>query len=242
MRQWWLVVAGGLVWAVPAAAQDLGATWQAGGAPVLDVNVQGVYGRAVGEFADHVRHGGGLNVSAVWPSNNWVGVRADGGFLVYGSETQEVCFGGGVGCRVRLDLTTTNSIVYGQVGPQLMIPRGPVRPYVNAGVGFSYFGTNSSISGTSNDEDFASTNNFDDVTLAWAAGGGLLIPVSAGRTPVSIDLSARYHANGQVEYLKKGDIVDDPQSDEIRFTPTRSAADLVTFQIGVSVGVGPGGN
>lgn len=199
------------------------------------------YARPTGEFHDYVQHGFGANMNMVWPvrTESAIALRGDGGFIVYGSETQRVCFSSTVGCRVELDLTTTNSIAYLNVGPQIMVPRGPVRPYANAAIGFSYFATTSQVEGSGNDEPFASSSNFSDITFAWATGGGLLIPVSAGETPVAIDLGVRYHSNGQVEYLKKGDITDNPDG-SISYQPTRSEANLLTFQIGVSVGIRPG--
>lgn len=206
----------------------------------LLVGVQGMYARPVGEFRDYVRHGFGLDVAIAWPvaRRSPFALRADGGFIVYGSETRRVCFSSTVGCRILLDLTTTNSIAFLNVGPQLMVPTGTVRPYVNAAIGGSYFGTTSSVEGSSNDEDFASTTNFDDITFAWNAGGGLLIRIAGTPLrPVMLDVGVRYNANGEVEYLKEGDIVDNPDG-SITITPTRSEANLLTFQIGVTVGAG----
>lgn len=206
--------------------------------PVVYVGGHGQYARPVGEFGDHVKHGGGLGAHLVWPVQRGgaFALRVDGGFLIYGSETRRVCFSGTVGCRIELDLTTTNTIAHGHIGPQLMMQSGPVRPYANAGIGFSYFATTSQVEGTNNNDAIASTTNFDDITLAWTSGGGLLIPLSSGRTPVMLDLGARYHGNGEVEYLKKGDITDNPDG-SITLNPTRSDANLITFQIGVSVGI-----
>jgi hypothetical protein len=210
---------------------------------LLYAGIQGVYARPVGEFREYVRNGGGLNFHIAFPvgAENPLAVRADGGFLIYGSETRRVCFGGGVGCRILLDLTTTNSIGYFNIGPQLMTHRGGIRPYANAAVGAAYFWTQSSVEG-SNDQDrpFASTTNFSDFTLQWAGGGGMLVPLSRGRTPILLDLSVRYNGNGQVEYLKRGDIEDQPDG-SITITPTRSDANLVTFQLGITVGARRGG-
>jgi len=227
-----LVLLGALLAAQPAGAQQeepLGPT-------NLWFTVQGAYARPIGEFRDYVQHGGGLNLAVVWPvtPENAFALRADGGFVIYGSETTEVCFSTTVGCRIRLDLTTTNSIAYLNAGPQLMMPRGAVRPYVNGAIGFSYFATTSSVKGDDNGDEIASDTNFDDITFAWAAGGGLMIPLSMGSTPVLLDIGARLNRNGEVEYLKKGDIEDGPNG--IEFTPTRSEADLVTFQVGVTIG------
>lgn len=150
-----------------------------------------------------------------------------------------MCFSSTVGCRVELDLTTTNSIAHVNVGPQLMVPHGVVRPYVNAAIGLAYFGTTSQVEGSGNqNEPFASTTNFDDITLAWDAGGGVLVRLSGGPAPVLLDVGVRYHGNGEVEYLKKGDISDNPDG-SISYNPTRSEANLLTFQIGVSVGIRP---
>lgn len=230
------ILAGALLAAAPLGAQvTVDGNLQT---PVVFGGLQGVYGRPVGEFRQYVQHGGGLNANLVWTPQRGgpLALRGDGGFLVYGSERQRVCFSSTVGCRVQLDLTTTNSIAHLNVGPQLMVPSGPVRPYANAGVGFAYFSTTSQVEGSRDAEPFASTTNFDDFTFAWLGGGGVLVPLSSGRNVVLLDIGARYNNNGEVEYLKKGDIRDNPDG-SIGFTPTRSQANLWTFQVGVSVGI-----
>jgi opacity protein-like surface antigen len=202
-----------------------------------------IVGVPTGEFQDYIDAGFGGDASFVLPvkHDSPLALRADLGFLVYGSETKRVCFSQTVGCRIELDLTTTNSILQGTIGPQLMLPTGAVRPYVHAGIGFGYFATTSSVDGTNDNEDFASTRNFSDATFQWTGGGGLLVRLSSGKTPVLLDLGARYNANGSVEYLKEGDIHDQPDG-SITFTPTRSDANLLTFNIGVVIGIRPGSN
>lgn len=237
-RRWVLGAAAALTVLTGAPRQLAAQDPEAVTVPEFHFGIQGQYARPVGEFRDYVKHGGGINVNFALPipRGGAFALRADGGFIVYGSETRQVCFSQTVGCRILLDLTTTNSIAYLNVGPQLMLPDGPVRPYVNAAIGGSYFGTSSSLSGSDgNDEDFASTTNFDDVTLAWAGGGGILISLSRGPTPVQLDIGVRYHGNGEVEYLKKGDITDNPDG-TITISPTRSEANLLTFQLGVQIG------
>lgn len=193
-----------------------------------------------GEFADYISGGGGLGLDAAWPveAGSWFSLRGDFGWVLYGEETKRICFQS-TGCRVTLDLSTTNNILFLNLGPQLAAPRGPVRPYVNASAGFAYFATTSSVKGDDNTESFASDTNFDDFTLAWGAGGGIMIPVSRGRAPVSIDLGAQYHANGYVEYLTKGDIIEQP-SGPPTYDVTRSDANFVTIRLGVTVGFRPG--
>jgi opacity protein-like surface antigen len=219
----------------PAAAQQQLA------APRVEVGVQLMFAGTTGEFKDHVKDGGGFNFDVVLPLPNAraFALRADGGAIIYGSDTERVCFGGGVGCRIELDLTTTNSIAFVNAGPQLMLPSGRIRPYVNAAVGFSYFNTTSSVDGSNNtNEDFASTTHQSDITFAWAAGGGVLIALTRGRTPVALDISGRYNANGEAEYVTPGGIQDNPDG-SITINRTRSEANLYTVQVGVSVGIRP---
>lgn len=193
-----------------------------------------------GEFDDYV--GTGFGVGANFTLNldpaGIIGIRAGGAFVNYGRETKRVCFSQTVGCRVEVDLTTNNNIFYGDIGPELMVPAGILKPYVNAGIGFAYFATTSSvenISGGSNDN-IASTTNFDDVTFAWHAGGGLRIRLSTGKTPFHLDFGFRYQGNGEVEYLTEGGITDNPDG-SISLDPIRSEANLFTFSIGGGIGV-----
>jgi hypothetical protein len=226
--------------AAPARAQMANEEWP----PVrVMAGLQLVGAVSTGEFADYVEGGFGVGANIVWPvqAEHWFALRGDVGWVVYGSERQRVCFGGGVGCRVTLDLNTTNSILFLNAGPQLMAPRGPVRPYVNANAGFAYFSTTSSVKGDDSGETFASDTNFDDFTFAWGAGGGFLVPLSSGKTPVLLDLGATYHGNGSVEYLKKGDIIDNPDG-SISYLPTRSEANFVSIRLGVTIGFRPGAN
>ena len=192
----------------------------------------------LGEFSDYVDVGFGVggHVLMRLDDRGIFGLRADGGFLNYGSETNRVPLSSTIGGRIQVDVNTSNNIFFFGVGPQLLMPTGSFRPYLNAGVGFSVFATTSSVEGANNSEPFASDNNHSDVTLAYGAGGGFYIPVyRGGKSVVSLDLGARYHSNGRVEYLREGSIRDLPNGD-IEITPTRSRADLVTYHLGVSIG------
>jgi hypothetical protein len=168
-----------------------------------------------------------------------VALRIEGGYLIYGSTTRRQPLGGGALGLVSVDVTTSNNIVFGGLGLQLTSPDGPVRPYVNGTVGFSYFFTESSVEGTSNFEPFASTNNFDDGGFTTMLGGGVYIPLARtkeGRS-VSLDIGVVAHANNDVQYLTKNSITVENTASTPVVTPVRSAADFLTFRIGVTVGV-----
>jgi hypothetical protein len=137
------------------------------------------------------------------------------------------------------DLTTSNNIFLFGIGPELGIGSGAVRLYGNASIGLAYFNTTSSVEGENNIGDpFASSTNFDDLTFAWTAGPGAQLRVWSGpATSVMIDVGARYHGNGEARYLRKGDIIDNPDG-SVELDPQQSETNLWTIQLGVSVEIG----
>jgi hypothetical protein len=198
---------------------------------------EALYARPQGDFARYVDHGWGASghFLVALDRAGAFALRLDGGFLNYGNERKRACLSETVGCRVTVNVETSNNIAFLGVGPQLMAPNGHFRPYVNGTVGFSYFFTQSAVEGTGNGSRFAQTTNFDDAVFSTAAGAGLYVPVRAGRTPISLDLGARYRWNGKTRYLREGSITDLPSGD-IAISPIESRTDLVTYQIGVTFG------
>lgn len=203
--------------------------------------LHGVYGAPQGEFSNYVKNAWGLGGFLAWtpPEVPFLGLRLDGGFMNYGHETYRVPLSGTIGGRITVDLTTDNNIAYIALGPQLTLPYGPIRPYANAAAGLSYFATTSHVKGDDSGHTFASDTNYDDTVFQWSVGGGLLIPVTRGRVPVSIDLGTRYHANGDVSYLTEGGIEDNDDG-TITMYPIESEARVLSFHLGVAVGFGGG--
>lgn len=191
-----------------------------------------------GSFGRTVDTGWGLDANGRYALDEAgaVSLRADVGFVQYGSERRTVCFGAPIGCRIQVDLTTSNNIFLGGFGPEVAYPGRVVRPYGYGELGFAYFSTSSSLSGVDEADDFADTENFGDGTLAWRAGGGLEVRIRGGPRPIWLDLGADYHGNGVVEYLTEGDIQDNPDG-SITLHPNRTDANLTTFRIGVRVGI-----
>jgi hypothetical protein len=136
---------------------------------------------------------------------------------------------------VNVDVNTDHDILFAGVGPQISVPAGFFRPYINATAGVSYFFTHSSVSGDNSGENLFDTTNHDDAVFALTGGGGFLIPLSMRRTPVLLDVGATYHRNGEATYLRKGSIVDNPDG-SITISPIRSEANFMTYRIGVSIG------
>ncbi len=191
-----------------------------------------------GDFSHYVGTGGGMAGHFIYQLDpaGTLAIRFDGGFLIYGQERKRVCFSATVGCRITVDVTTTNSIFFLGLGPQLIAPSGQFRPYATGSIGFGLFSTESSVSGSGETDPFARTTNYSDATFAWTGAGGVYIPLRSGMRPMLLDIGARYHGNGEVNYLNRGSI-QDHEDGSITITPIRSQANLLVLHLGVTVGL-----
>lgn len=189
-----------------------------------------------GQFAENVKATAGITGGLLVRMADAIGLRAELGVMVYGSETRRVPLGDGPLGRITVDVTTTNTIFDGGLGMQVGMPGRSVMPYVGGTVGFANFATRSSVEGTDNeDEPFASSENYSDWAFSKNAIAGIYLPFGSGRG--TIDMGARYTWNGEeVRYLTEGDIVDQPSGPPI-INARRTRADLLTFRLGVTFGL-----
>jgi len=205
--------------------------------PVVYIDFAGLVSNAVGEFGDLVGVGGGVNLSAkVFPledSRNF-GLRADLGWVIYGSESIPSCISDP--CRVQANINTSNNIFYFGLGPEVILIRGRFEPYVYGTLGTSVFNTGSTLQGEyfEGAETHFNTTHLNDWTFAWRAGGGIRYGIWEA---LSVDFGVEHHGNGVADYLTKGDVIDGPDG-KVSINPRRSEANLLTFRLGVSLGLG----
>jgi hypothetical protein len=195
------------------------------------VGANGVLSQPKGEFASNVGNGYGFDLNGMFRLDyrGYMNLRADVGGVQYGREHKDASFFGITG-RIDLDLETTNSIAWAAIGPQLMIPDGPFRPYANAAIAYTRFSTTSTLSDPYGQFEPISNENAGDGSHAWIFGGGLLVPLG---TNGAINLGARYYYGGRARYLTEGDITDNPDG-SITINPRNSKTDLVLWQLGFS--------
>ena len=162
--------------------------------------------------------------------------RADIAGVDYGNEWKRSAFSESVGGRVQVNVRTTNYIIPMSVGPQLAWPSGPIRPYVNAGIGVQAFVTESDVEGIDDRFVVASSTNQSDAALLWVAGGGIYVPIVRGTTRVQLDLGAQYVNGGRARYLAPGSIVDLPGG-QVRISSLESTTSLVMVRVGARIGL-----
>lgn len=187
-----------------------------------------------GALANNIDNGFGFNGTGMLriDPKGFLNLRADVGGVQYGRELIEIPFSQSTG-RIALDLETTNSIAWGAIGGQLQIPTGLFRPYANASIAYTHFSTESSLQGSDDDYQYASTTNQSDGSRAWIFGGGVVIPFGSKYALGGLNLGARYYYGGEATYLNEGDIIDNPDQ-SVTLNLRRSKTDLVLWQIGVS--------
>lgn len=200
------------------------------------VDVSGHFMQPIGGFRTNVdaAWGAGVSVRHHFARLDLLGVRGDFSFLNYGNESKRVPLSATVN-RVLVDMTTSNNIVVASAGPELMLTRGPIHPYVYAFAGYSYFFTESSVGDDDDTGYFASTTNFGDGGLATGWGGGLSVPLRIRRAQISIDAGARRTINGARAYLKEGDITD-LSDGSLQLNPRNTDGDFLQYHLGVSFG------
>lgn len=183
----------------------------------------------IGEMGTLVDHGFGMEASAGAPmaANGHLRLRVDLGVVIYGWEQIYYC---DFTCRVGSDVTTTNSILYGTIGPEVVLLRGDIEPYLHAGAGVSLFTTSSHMDDEYGYGPYLETTNYADAVFGLRYGGG--IRLRTGKRTF-IDLGIDKIDNQVASYLTEGDVVDQPDGSVLLY-PNRSDADLVSFRLGVT--------
>ena len=191
-----------------------------------------------GELRRNIGNGIGAGAAGMFALDQAgaIALRADLGLGGYGEESKRVPLSPTVGGRIQVDVITRNYVFVGGIGPQLTLPYGIVRPYVNAGAAFQVFFTESEVEGSDDDSySFANTTNQSDWTPTFTAGGGVYVPLHRGRVPVLLDLGFTWYTGGRASYLKPGSIEDLPNA-QIRITPMETATPFVLMRLGVKIG------
>jgi hypothetical protein len=174
----------------------------------------------LGAFRTNGDVAAGLQVFGV-TSGGALALRIDGGWMAYDRTYQ------GYGVSTLSQIATLGA------GPQLTIGQGPLRFYGFATIGGSLFWSSATYGcGCSGSDAFLNGH----LTSTTSAGGGVLLGITRGRTPIALDLGARAVRHDRVRYVPAGGIV---QNSDGSFTANEveSRVDMRVYQVGVSIGI-----
>jgi hypothetical protein len=159
---------------------------------------------------------------SIWgvTSGGTLALRVDGGWMLYDSDYQ----GYGV--------STVSQIGTLGAGPQLTFGGSALRFYGFATIGGSFFWSSVNSGCGCNSDSFLDGH----FTTTTSAGGGILLGVSRGRTPIAIDLGVRGVHHDRVKYIAAGSLT---QNSDGTFSAQQveTAVDQRVFQVGISVGL-----
>jgi hypothetical protein len=161
------------------------------------------------------------------------------GYINYGYESRRVPFNQWAP-DVPVDVNRLNNLVNFHFLFQVLPFEGSVKPYLDILFGGNYIFTTTEIK--SDNEQIASTTNFDDFGWSYGGGGGLLIRLTdfeqseERMSPSSLwlDLKFRYLYGTEAEYLKEGS-VDIHNDGTVTYYYSKSKIDLITIHLGVVV-------
>lgn len=198
-----------------------------------------VVGVPQGEFHDELDNNG-LGLSGqlhVTIPNTFISAGGSLGFLQYGSETRNEPFSTTIP-DVTVDVETKNSLIAGHFIVRAQPQKGMFRPYADGVIGFHYLTTDTEIRGEDDLEEIVSSNNFNDWTLSYGGGGGIMLRIytvtdeQGDDLELFADMGARYLKGGNAQYLQEGSIR--RENGTVTYDIYESSTDLVFTYIGLS--------
>ena len=145
--------------------------------------------RTDGMLGDHL--GASVRVLRRLDDTGWLRLRVEAGVLLHGRESFSVP-------NSDSEMRLTNTLAFAGVGPQVQLPRGPVRPYIQAFAGMHYLFTRADNVGQEEGNDPVEiTTTYETGTWSWGGGAGVYVPVSRG---VLIDAGLTWREGGEVNF------------------------------------------
>lgn len=164
-----------------------------------------------------------------------VGLNA--AFIIYGIESRRVPLSTTIP-DVSVDVERQNSMVNFHLLFQISPFDGEVKPYLEGVAGGAYLFTETTVEGSSNFDEFASTVNQDDFAWSYGLGGGILVSLMEGNEDLPgglfLDLKTRFMFSSEAEYLTTGDLR--VENGNLIYQTKKSGIDYMSIQFGVVAG------
>ena len=202
-----------------------------------------VLGLPQNEFKENVNNSafGGIEgrVTLATPGKlNPFTVGLAGSFMIYGMESRRAPLSTTVP-DVTVDVERTNSLVNLHLLFQISPFDGDVKPYLEGVAGGSYIWTETSVEGSNDFYEFASSVNQDDFAWSYGFGGGILVSILDPAEDIPgglfLDIKARFMYGSEAEYLTTGDLR--VVNDRLIYNTQKSGIDYLAIQVGVMAGL-----
>ena len=184
-------------------------------APIAKTRTQigiGVLGGVpLGEFENSIDSAGGVSGHVgVGLGESVVSLGGEVGFLWYGGESRTVPLSTTIPDAL-VNVNTNNYFLMTHARLRVQPREGRWRPYLDGLLGFNYIFTRTSVdvggsAGGSSLSSIAGTTNIGDFGLSYGGGGGVMVAFSSWPSSLSLDVSMRYIAGSEADYLTEGAI------------------------------------
>lgn len=138
--------------------------------------------------------------------------------------------------EIKLRIRTTNNMVTPHLLMRIEPEIGMISPFLEGMIGFNYLYTESSALDDWDDEEIASSVNYDSYTSSYGIGGGMKFRLYEGYDDdgdfigVSLIVKAKYMLGGEADYLKEGGLIRTRRG--LSYDISNSRTDLTTFNVG----------
>lgn len=138
--------------------------------------------------------------------------------------------------EVQVKVRTTNNMFIPHLVARLEPDLGFFSPFVEGTLGLNYMYTQSSVIDEWDEEEIASTINYDYLTTSSGIGGGVKFRIYEGYDhegdylKVSMIIKSRFMLGGVADYLREDDLIRSRRG--IEYSVNRSRTDLSTFHVG----------
>ena len=196
-------------------------------------------GMPKGDFSNSLdRNAFGVDLAFMYQINAELPLHFGIGLIyqTYGYKEGDAAFLGRFG-EDDLDVETRNNFSIPQILMRIEPSFYRLSPFLEGSIGVNYIFTDSSISGSYDNDESTYEVNYKDFTTSFGIGAGAkyLIWEKLNENNVYIGfelfIKMKHFLGGEAKYLKEGDMK--ALSDDVEYIISKSRTDLTTFNIGV---------
>jgi hypothetical protein len=206
---------------------------QASDVPLIQLGGGLIIGVPVGDFGQNVEVAAGLaGQFDVGLGQSIFSVGLEGGYQWYGTESRRAPLSPTIP-DIIVKITTENDLwtLHGRFRAQRR--EGRLRPYVDGLAGLTNLRTTTFLENCDDCDNLGSTN-LSDFVFSYGGGGGLTIGFGPPPDVFRLDLSLRFLAGGEADYLTEGGIRN--EAGVVVLDVRRSRTDMLLVYVGVAIG------
>jgi len=185
-----------------------------------------------GSLSRYLGTGYGVGALLQFAPNRSLHLRADAAFLRFAPTTASRPFRRGQ----PVDITTGSQVLMAVAGPEAGFALGRVRISARVAAGFATSTNTGAVTGIAAADRFSGATTFQDLTLAYQAGGAVGVRLGDGIAPVWLDLGTEFTGTGPSRWVREGNLPVGTISG-VYLKPTMSPTTMIGARLALTVGI-----